>query len=79
MTDQNLAALIILDGFGLREEEKGNAVKQAHTPILTAFGSNTRTPSCRQAGKQSACRRGKWAIRKLVTSISVPEELYTKV
>ncbi|MFD2761447.1 2,3-bisphosphoglycerate-independent phosphoglycerate mutase [Lentibacillus juripiscarius] len=32
MTDQNLAALIILDGFGLREEEKGNAVKQAHTP-----------------------------------------------
>src|SRR5699024_541647 len=27
-----LAAIIILDGFGLREEEKGNAVKQANTP-----------------------------------------------
>ncbi|WP_181349636.1 2,3-bisphosphoglycerate-independent phosphoglycerate mutase [Thalassobacillus sp. CUG 92003] len=27
-----LAALIILDGYAIREEEKGNAVKQANTP-----------------------------------------------
>ena len=26
--------LIILDGFGLRKEEEGNAVAQAHTPNL---------------------------------------------
>lgn len=27
-----LGAIIILDGFAIREEEQGNAVKQAHTP-----------------------------------------------
>src|SRR5699024_12655553 len=27
-----LGAIIILDGFGIREEEQGNAVKQAHKP-----------------------------------------------
>ncbi|MCD5325293.1 MULTISPECIES: 2,3-bisphosphoglycerate-independent phosphoglycerate mutase [Pontibacillus] len=32
MSNQNLAALIILDGYGMREEEYGNAVKQANTP-----------------------------------------------
>lgn len=32
MSTTDLAALIILDGFALREETKGNAVKQANTP-----------------------------------------------
>lgn len=32
MSQTDLAALIILDGFGLRDEIRGNAVKQAHTP-----------------------------------------------
>lgn len=32
MSENKLAALIILDGFALRDEERGNAVKQAHTP-----------------------------------------------
>src|SRR5690554_64671 len=27
-------ALIILDGFGLRDEQKGNAIKMAKTPVL---------------------------------------------
>lgn len=34
MTENKLAALIILDGLGIRDEEKGNAVKQAKTPNL---------------------------------------------
>lgn len=33
----NLVALIILDGFGLREESFGNAVKQAHTPNFDRY------------------------------------------
>ncbi|HLS07681.1 2,3-bisphosphoglycerate-independent phosphoglycerate mutase [Lentibacillus sp.] len=37
MTDQKLAALIILDGFALREEEMGNAVKQANTPNFDRY------------------------------------------
>ncbi|HLR69547.1 2,3-bisphosphoglycerate-independent phosphoglycerate mutase [Virgibacillus alimentarius] len=37
MSRDNLAALIILDGFGLRAEEKGNAVKQANKPNFERY------------------------------------------
>lgn len=37
MSNQNLAALIILDGFAFREEEKGNAVKQANKPNFDRY------------------------------------------
>ncbi|WP_077327965.1 2,3-bisphosphoglycerate-independent phosphoglycerate mutase [Virgibacillus siamensis] len=37
MNQDKLAALIILDGFGIRGEEKGNAVKQAKTPNFDRF------------------------------------------
>ena len=33
-------ALIILDGFGLREEPQGNAIAQAHTPHFDRFWSH---------------------------------------
>ena len=33
-------ALIILDGFGLREETKGNAVTQAKKPNFDRFWAN---------------------------------------
>ncbi|WP_404454168.1 2,3-bisphosphoglycerate-independent phosphoglycerate mutase [Virgibacillus necropolis] len=39
MTNQKLAALIILDGFGLRDTEMGNAVKQANTPNFDRYWS----------------------------------------
>lgn len=32
-----LGAIIILDGFGMRDEQKGNAVKQAHKPNFDRF------------------------------------------
>src|SRR5699024_8882415 len=37
MSNNRLAALIILDGFALRDEEIGNAVKQAQTPNFDRF------------------------------------------
>lgn len=37
MKQDKLAALIILDGFGIRGEEKGNAVKQANTPNFDRY------------------------------------------
>lgn len=37
MSQTDLAALIILDGFGLRDEEMGNAVKQAKTPNFDRY------------------------------------------
>ncbi|MCA1011174.1 2,3-bisphosphoglycerate-independent phosphoglycerate mutase [Halobacillus halophilus] len=37
MSNHDLAALIILDGYALRDEEKGNAVKQANTPNFDRY------------------------------------------
>lgn len=37
MTKKGPVALIILDGFGLRNEEKGNAVAQAHKPNFDSY------------------------------------------
>ncbi|WP_042142748.1 2,3-bisphosphoglycerate-independent phosphoglycerate mutase [Paucisalibacillus sp. EB02] len=37
MSSQNLAALIILDGFAIRDEVAGNAVKQANKPNFDRF------------------------------------------
>ncbi|SIS71153.1 2,3-bisphosphoglycerate-independent phosphoglycerate mutase [Salimicrobium salexigens] len=39
MSKQPLAALIILDGYGLRDEEYGNAVKAANTPNFDRYWS----------------------------------------
>lgn len=36
----NLAALIILDGFGCRKEEKGNAVAHANKPNFDRYWNN---------------------------------------
>ncbi|SDK05739.1 2,3-bisphosphoglycerate-independent phosphoglycerate mutase [Sediminibacillus albus] len=40
MKQDKLAALIILDGFGIRDEVKGNAVKQANMPNYDRFFNN---------------------------------------
>ncbi|WP_277679441.1 2,3-bisphosphoglycerate-independent phosphoglycerate mutase [Gracilibacillus dipsosauri] len=40
MSQNKLAALIILDGFALRDETKGNAVKQANTPNFDRYWNN---------------------------------------
>jgi len=37
MNDRQLAALIILDGFGIRDEQSGNAVKQAKKPNFDRY------------------------------------------
>lgn len=37
-------ALIILDGFGCRSEEKGNAVFHAKNRTLTVIGNSIRIP-----------------------------------
>ncbi|UOQ48236.1 2,3-bisphosphoglycerate-independent phosphoglycerate mutase [Gracilibacillus caseinilyticus] len=37
MSQNKLAALIILDGYAIRDEEKGNAVKKANTPNFDRY------------------------------------------
>lgn len=60
-------ALIILDGFALREETYGNAVAQSKSPILTATGISTRMQPFRRADWLSACRKGRWATPRSAT------------
>ncbi|KAB8132171.1 2,3-bisphosphoglycerate-independent phosphoglycerate mutase [Gracilibacillus oryzae] len=40
MSQNKLAALIILDGYAIRDEVKGNAVKQANTPNFDRYWNN---------------------------------------
>lgn len=54
MSQDKLAALIILDGFAIRDEVKGNAVKQANTPNFdrywNAYAHNQLTASGNAVG-----------------------------
>lgn len=51
MKDNQLAALIILDGFGLRQEEYGNAVKQANTPNFNRYWNKYANNQLRASGE----------------------------
>lgn len=46
MQRQRPVMLVILDGWGWREDVTDNAIRQAHTPHLTIFGTHVRTHSC---------------------------------
>lgn len=51
MKQDKLAALIILDGFGIRDEEKGNAVKQANTPNFDRYWNKYTHNQLQASGK----------------------------
>ena len=48
---QTKVLLMILDGFGLRESETGNAVKAARTPNLDRLFSTWPTAALRASGR----------------------------
>ncbi|MFC0013645.1 MULTISPECIES: 2,3-bisphosphoglycerate-independent phosphoglycerate mutase [Allobacillus] len=51
MQNNPLAALIILDGYALRDEEFGNAVKQAHTPNFDRYWNQFPTTTLKSSGE----------------------------
>ncbi|ENH96908.1 phosphoglyceromutase [Gracilibacillus halophilus YIM-C55.5] len=51
MSQNQLGALIILDGFALRDEEKGNAVKQANTPNFDRYWNQFPTTQLTACGE----------------------------
>ncbi|MRG84720.1 2,3-bisphosphoglycerate-independent phosphoglycerate mutase [Salinibacillus xinjiangensis] len=51
MSNDKLAALIILDGFALRDEEKGNAVAQANTPNFDRYWNQFPHTQLQASGK----------------------------
>src|SRR5699024_4983655 len=50
MSQKELAALIILDGFGLRDEVVGNAIKQAKTPNFDRYWNSFPHSTLRASG-----------------------------
>ena len=64
--------LVVLDGWGWREEIADNAVRQARTPTFDRLWATVRTRSCAPTAARSACRRDRWAIRRSAISTSAP-------
>ena len=48
--DKKLTMLMILDGFGINENEKGNAVKLAKTPVLDKLMKQNPTTVIKTSG-----------------------------
>ena len=48
--DKNLTMLMILDGFGINENEEGNAVKIANTPNLDKIMKQNPTTVIKTSG-----------------------------
>lgn len=58
MTERRTKALIILDGFGMREETFGNAVKQAHTPHFDRYWETYPHACLRASGEAVGLPKG---------------------
>ena len=53
--------LMILDGYGLNNNQKGNAVAEAKTPVV----DNGRVSICKRICKRTSCRTSGWTDGKL--------------
>ena len=58
MQERRPVMLVILDGWGWREESADNAVRLAKTPTFDRLWRAARTPSCTPPASMSACRDG---------------------
>lgn len=58
MTESSIAALIILDGFGCRDEVYGNAVKQANTPNFDYYWKTYPHQSLTASGRSVGLPKG---------------------
>ena len=73
MQQRRPVMLVILDGWGWREEAADNAVRQAKTPTFDRLWRDaTRTAFCTPPARMSACPTGRWAIPKSGISTSAP-------
>lgn len=61
---QNPVALIILDGFGCREETFGNAVAQANKPNFDRLWNHYPHELLTASGEAVGLPDGRWGIRK---------------
>ena len=57
-------ALIILDGFGLRDESYGNAVAQAKKPNFDRYWNTFPHATLTASGEAVGFQKGKWGTQK---------------
>ena len=55
--------LMILDGYGLNNNQKGNAVAEAETPVVDKLMA--RVSICKRICKRTSCRTSGWTDGKL--------------
>ena len=61
----NKTILLILDGFGLRNEEKGNAVKLAHTPYIDKYMAQYPNTTLEASGEAVGLPKGEMGNSKV--------------
>ena len=64
---KQITALIILDGFGCRENADGNAIRADGVSISGSFGMHTRIRRLKHPETRSAFLPARWAIPRLAT------------
>ena len=64
--------LVILDGFGWREETADNAVRQARKPNFDRLWQSCPHAFLHTSGRMSVCPTARWATRRSATSTSAP-------
>ena len=72
MQQRRPVMLVILDGWGWREEPADNAIRQAKTPTFDRLWQNGPHGFLHTSARTSACPTARWAIPRSATSISAP-------
>ncbi len=56
--------LVILDGYGYREEQQDNAIFSAKTPVMDALWANRPHTLIDASGRKSVCLTVRWVTPK---------------
>jgi len=64
--------LVVLDGWGWREDPADNAIRQAKTPTFDKLWTGGPHAFLRTSGRDVGLPPARWAIRKSAISISAP-------
>lgn len=65
MTDRKPVLLLILDGYGINPNPKGNAIAMANTPVMDKLEKEYPLYRDRHPASLSVSRTGRWVTLRL--------------